>query len=320
MEKNTKQVPAIEAGMKYPQAFCLMRYGDALAKRDQKGGYIEEVWNARDGVTPFTIPSKDGKKELSHIDFHRDVYLPFYTPPLGSRAFVDMTPEIAMVYARRYMTSLLEAAQRGEPGARPILDNIEQECIEEIMDKIHHPEALSDEQNADPLYGYIKFLHRRAVVSRPGEPALIDVDEAFLSRLAELRQKARGPLFDGPITINALVMRAVENSIQKGFFPTQIVNGQHQIASVNVLEKLLFIVSEVSEATEIFRHPREGLADRWQDEKGKPQGFGSELADIIIRTAGLAGALGIDLEREIREKMEYNVNRPYKHGKKYTEQ
>jgi NTP pyrophosphatase (non-canonical NTP hydrolase) len=48
----------------------------------------------------------------------------------------------------------------------------------------------------------------------------------------------------------------------------------------------------------------------------KPEGFGIELADALIRIAQLAEELGIDLENAVGLKMAYNATRPYKHGGK----
>ena len=48
----------------------------------------------------------------------------------------------------------------------------------------------------------------------------------------------------------------------------------------------------------------------------KPEGLGSELADIVIRVFDLAGMLKIDIANEIERKMRYNVTRPYRHGGK----
>ena len=53
-----------------------------------------------------------------------------------------------------------------------------------------------------------------------------------------------------------------------------------------------------------------------QCEYGKPEGIPIELADAIIRICDTCGQYGIDLDRAIRLKMEYNKTRPYKHGKK----
>jgi len=48
----------------------------------------------------------------------------------------------------------------------------------------------------------------------------------------------------------------------------------------------------------------------------KPCGIPSELADIIIRVLHVAGKHGVDIERAVREKTEYNESRPIKHGGK----
>ena len=49
----------------------------------------------------------------------------------------------------------------------------------------------------------------------------------------------------------------------------------------------------------------------------KPCGIPSEFADLLIRVFDTCGHYGIDLEGAIREKMEFNRTRPYKHGKKF---
>ena len=49
-------------------------------------------------------------------------------------------------------------------------------------------------------------------------------------------------------------------------------------------------------------------------EDGKPEGFDSELADVVIRVFDLAEAVGINLGAAIIDKMRYNETRPYKHG------
>jgi NTP pyrophosphatase (non-canonical NTP hydrolase) len=86
-----------------------------------------------------------------------------------------------------------------------------------------------------------------------------------------------------------------------------------------ISDKLLMIHAEVSEATEELRDSGEfcDIEESWQippDEK--PVGFASEIADILIRTFDLAGAVGIDLDAEVNKKVEYNKTRGHRHGGK----
>ncbi len=71
----------------------------------------------------------------------------------------------------------------------------------------------------------------------------------------------------------------------------------------NVPEMLMLIVSEVSEAMEGHR---KGLMD---DKLPHRSMIEVELADLLIRTADLAGYLGLDLAGALIEKMQYNASR-----------
>lgn len=85
----------------------------------------------------------------------------------------------------------------------------------------------------------------------------------------------------------------------------------------NIAEKLALIHSEVSEALEEIRKPGdEDHSILHFDESGKPVGFVSELADVIIRIADLCGKMNIDLESAVTEKMLYNAMRTRRHGGK----
>lgn len=76
---------------------------------------------------------------------------------------------------------------------------------------------------------------------------------------------------------------------------------------------LCLVHSEVSEALEDFR---EGKMLTTIREDGKPEGLPSELADVVIRVGDMCGALGIDLEFEVEQKMAHNANRKHRHGGK----
>jgi NTP pyrophosphatase (non-canonical NTP hydrolase) len=76
--------------------------------------------------------------------------------------------------------------------------------------------------------------------------------------------------------------------------------------------------SELSEALEAYRSWR--LADATgsdpdnPDTAMKPEGVGSEFADLLIRLVDMADVFGIDLEAEYRRKIAYNRTRAFQHG------
>ena len=112
------------------------------------------------------------------------------------------------------------------------------------------------------------------------------------------------------LTIKELVEKAHDNAVCKGFWyqkqyiPRKIKGDkerlQVEIAFIN--EFLTLIASEVFEAQAELR-------------KGNKEAFREEIADIFIRAADLCGGLEIDIEEEIKKKMEKNKDREKMHGK-----
>lgn len=111
-------------------------------------------------------------------------------------------------------------------------------------------------------------------------------------------------------SLNELGRLANENAHAKGFYdePNPI---PQQIALMH---------SELSEALEDYRDGKMQLEFLTVGgpayPNGKPVGFPTELADVIIRVVDCAHELGIDLDEAVRVKMEYNATRPYRHARK----
>jgi len=99
--------------------------------------------------------------------------------------------------------------------------------------------------------------------------------------------------------IKGLLTIASKNATEKGFHNYNI-----DYEMLDKIKCLLLIHSEISEAVEALR-------------EGNQEMFYEELADVFIRLADLCGTYNIDIEYEIKRKMEINKNRPHLHNKRF---
>lgn len=79
--------------------------------------------------------------------------------------------------------------------------------------------------------------------------------------------------------------------------------------------KMMLIVSEAVEAHDELRSGKE-MTEVYYDEKGKPLGVPSELADIVIRVFDMCWIFDIDIAMAMHEKLAFNRTRGFKHGGK----
>ncbi len=100
-------------------------------------------------------------------------------------------------------------------------------------------------------------------------------------------------------TITEWTEECFQSSKEKGFWENDR----------NVGEMLMLIVSELGEAVEAHRKGDMGLEAK--------DTFEDELADTAIRLFDMCGGLGIDLEKQIEWKMNFNKSREVRHGKAY---
>jgi NTP pyrophosphatase (non-canonical NTP hydrolase) len=82
----------------------------------------------------------------------------------------------------------------------------------------------------------------------------------------------------------------------------------------NPAEAIALMHSELSEALEEWR-TGQPLDHVYYRDDGKPEGFGVELADCLIRILDTAHEFGIPIGELVLEKMTFNESRPHKHGK-----
>lgn len=122
-------------------------------------------------------------------------------------------------------------------------------------------------------------------------------------------------LTENKYKLNALAKSIHEGNKERGF----------DVSKENIGQTLMLVVTELSEALEADRKGRYAKLDRYYQgiasndlfETFIKDTFEDEIADAMIRLFDMAGALGIDIEKHIELKLNYNKTRAMKHGKKY---
>lgn len=111
--------------------------------------------------------------------------------------------------------------------------------------------------------------------------------------------------------LDVLSMKCHEMALSKGWYE----RGRE------LPELLMLVVSELSEALEEARKPatkfrNEEVSRAIEYEGDKPIGVAVEIADALIRIFDLCGYFELPIGEAVRVKMEYNANRPHRHGGK----
>lgn len=104
------------------------------------------------------------------------------------------------------------------------------------------------------------------------------------------------------MSLNSMAAEVHQNNKDKGFY--DVVR--------TPLEYHMLIVTELAEASEAVRKHK---PDHYLDGE-KPEGEAVEIADALIRILDYAGFKGWDLDFIVKQKLDYNKTRSYKHGGK----
>lgn len=81
-------------------------------------------------------------------------------------------------------------------------------------------------------------------------------------------------------------------------------------------DDIALLHSEVSEVYEDYRNGKHPNDTWYEGIENKPCGIPSELADIIVRVLDTASRYNIDMDKIMKEKLDSNSRRGYRHGNK----
>ena len=127
-----------------------------------------------------------------------------------------------------------------------------------------------------------------------------------------MRKKSCGlnPLEDYMTSIDETQQIVHALSTEKGWWDV------YKGTTDEIIAKVALIMTEAAEAIEDARVTPPDELCLWKvEENGKPVGFPTEIADVVIRCMDLAEKMGFSLEMLIAAKTDYNRTRARKHGK-----
>jgi NTP pyrophosphatase (non-canonical NTP hydrolase) len=121
-------------------------------------------------------------------------------------------------------------------------------------------------------------------------------------------------------SLNETQQIAHETSRNNGFWDVfQEYGDTPEVLHRFIATQIALIADETFEALGVLRsHSFDAeMAESGHYVNQLPDEFGEELADIIIRTADLAGGTGVDLAGHVARKLEKNRGRPRMHSKNF---
>lgn len=103
-------------------------------------GFMEILYNTRDGVTPFIVSCRNGACQggMRHVFWRADKQIVDLKPPVGTRVFINTTKEDAKRWAEWHVNEEWDRERPSIPTMRECYEGDKDRAIESQMEQFQH--------------------------------------------------------------------------------------------------------------------------------------------------------------------------------------
>jgi NTP pyrophosphatase (non-canonical NTP hydrolase) len=185
-----------------------------------------------------------------------------------------------------------------------------------FIDEMNHIRIIERNNCYTIIHGKTGICETYVLNHSPGRYRTQFAKDEYIGNVMSINPEPESPASEvASFSLNELAKRAHADACNMGWYDAGKVKSD--------LECLAMVITEVCEAIDELRNSGHAhyyanvvSADGFNTPASKPEGYGVEVADAVIRLLDFAAYKEIDLEKLIDEKLKYNLTRGHRHGSK----